>query len=261
MTTLHNNRHTLRFQNLHNRIRHFLRQSLLDLQPPCKHLCDSGQFANPNDGIVRNIPNVHLPRERHQMVLAHAEHLDVLDDDHLGVILLENRPVDDIPHVLLVPLCEEQQGIGVAMGCGQDALPIGILTDAFEERAHGALHALEAALTRSLVLLEALAGSNGRSGEAVEVDHGGWGAGGGFPVTIAAGGKGFGGCHAGGDDRGGDGGILSLLLFLGWCGLGLVAEVARWFAHGGSPLPYGVEVVVGAAGADGGASVGVGVGR
>lgn len=45
--------------------------------------------------------------EGHEMVFAKAVDLNVFDDDHLGMSLVENRIVDDILQVVLVPFGQE----------------------------------------------------------------------------------------------------------------------------------------------------------
>ena len=92
-------------------------------------------------------------------MLAHAEDLDILDNDHLAVPLVEDGVVDNVLDVLLVALGEEHEGLGVALGGGQEALPVRVLSDALEDGANRILDLLEARSGLLLALLEPGAGS------------------------------------------------------------------------------------------------------
>lgn len=58
---LHDDRNTLRLEDLHDGIGNFLSQPLLDLQSTCEQLRDPGQFRDADDRLVGDIANVHLP--------------------------------------------------------------------------------------------------------------------------------------------------------------------------------------------------------
>ena len=45
----------------------------------------------------------------YQMVFAKGEHFDVFNDDHLIVVLVEDRALDGVLDAVLVPLREKQQ--------------------------------------------------------------------------------------------------------------------------------------------------------
>lgn len=157
MAALHNDRDTLGLEDLHDRIRHLLRQALLDLQSARKQLRNARQLANANHCVAGNVANVHLARERNQVVLAHGEDLDVLDDNHLVVALLENGPVDNVAHVFLVALGQEEHRLGVPLGSGEETFAVRVFAEAFEEGADGALHLVETLLLLGFRLLETLA--------------------------------------------------------------------------------------------------------
>jgi len=42
-----------------------------------------------------DIGHMHLAKERQHVMLAEREYLDVLDDDHLVVVLVKERPAQD----------------------------------------------------------------------------------------------------------------------------------------------------------------------
>src|SRR5690625_1755517 len=82
----------------------------------------------------------YLADKGHEVVLAEAVDLNVLDNDHLVVALVEEGVVDNVLDVDLVALCEEEEGLGVARGRVEEALAVRVLADALEEGAHGAAH-------------------------------------------------------------------------------------------------------------------------
>ena len=47
---------------------------------------------------------IYLPNEGHEMVLAQAVDVNVLDNDHPIVSLVKERVVDDIVEIMMVPL-------------------------------------------------------------------------------------------------------------------------------------------------------------
>lgn len=94
------------------------------------------------------------------MVLAKTEDLDVLDDDHLVVTLLENGVVDDVANVLLVALGEEEHGFGVTSRGVADTGPVRILADALEDGADSGLELLQSYGGLFKVLFESLTGSD-----------------------------------------------------------------------------------------------------
>ena len=56
------------------------------------------------DGTIGRTPCTHLAREGHEMVLAQAVDVNVLDNDHPIVSLVKERVVDDIVEIMMVPL-------------------------------------------------------------------------------------------------------------------------------------------------------------
>ena len=72
------------------------------------------------------------------MVLAKRVDLNIPYDDQLVMVLVEHRTIDDITQVLLISLCEEEQGLGITLRCLQQSLAIGIFANAFEDGSYGA---------------------------------------------------------------------------------------------------------------------------
>ena len=60
-------------------------EALLNLQTAREHFDQARDFAQADDPAVRDVGDVHLAEKRQHVMLAEAEHLDVLNDDHLVV--------------------------------------------------------------------------------------------------------------------------------------------------------------------------------
>ena len=82
------------------------------------------------------IGDVHLAEERQQVVLAHAEELDVLHDHHLVVLHVEQSPVDDLVDVHRVAAGEELQRPLGAQRRAHQAFALGIFTQLAEDFPH-----------------------------------------------------------------------------------------------------------------------------
>ncbi len=99
---------------------------------------------------------MHLAVKRQHVVLAEREDVDVADDDHLVVLLVENRLVDQRRQVGLVALREEEKRVGGALRRLEQALARRILAELLQ---NGSVRSgqLAAAL---LALLGALVGAS-----------------------------------------------------------------------------------------------------
>ena len=109
------------------------------------------------------------------MMLAQAENLDILHDDHLVVPLVEDCAVDHVLDVLLVALGEEEHGLGVAGGGVEEAFAVGVFAHALEEGADCGGHLCEAGGGFGGGFLEASAGAEawgrGRLGWRLNTRH------------------------------------------------------------------------------------------
>jgi len=65
------------------------------------------------------------------MMFTKGEDLNILDDDHFVVVLVEYGVVDDVPQVLLVALCKIHHGCRITMWCLQQAFSLWIFPNAF----------------------------------------------------------------------------------------------------------------------------------
>ena len=61
---------TDRVQFVHQHVRNLRREPLLHLQAARVHLDQTGQFADPNNVMFRNLSNVHGPEEREDVMFA-----------------------------------------------------------------------------------------------------------------------------------------------------------------------------------------------
>jgi rubrerythrin len=98
-------------QRIHQRGCDFLRKPFLDLQSPRIQLDDPGDLGQPDDVVAGKVPDVALPEEREEVVLAEGEDLDVLHRDHFVVLFMENCAPQHLPRVLVVPLRQETDRI------------------------------------------------------------------------------------------------------------------------------------------------------
>ena len=101
----------------------------------------------------------YLSGKWHEVVLAQRKDLNVLHDDELIVVLVEDGAIDNLTQVLLVALCEEQEGFGVAVRSVEQALAVGVLANALEDGAHGAGQLRQTLVLLLLGCFLALAGS------------------------------------------------------------------------------------------------------
>src|SRR5438034_6771508 len=79
-------------QSLGDRLRHLL----LELEPVRVDLDQAGDLAQAYHLAFRQVPDVDVAEEGQHVVLAEAVEGDVFDDDHLVVVLVEDRVSHDI---------------------------------------------------------------------------------------------------------------------------------------------------------------------
>jgi len=79
-------------------------------------------------------------------MLAETVHIDILHNDQLIMILVEYRPVDNIPEILLVPLREEHHRLRIPLRRPMQTLPIRIFSYALQDCAHRTRKLCEASL-------------------------------------------------------------------------------------------------------------------
>lgn len=110
-----------RFRNLH-------RQPFLNLQASGEHIDDPRDLTEADHLLVRQVPDMDSTKKRQQMVFAHAEEIDVFDDDHLVIFDRKERTVQEMVDITLIPLRHKGQGFGYSLGSLEEAIPTGLFT-------------------------------------------------------------------------------------------------------------------------------------
>ena len=86
-------------------------------------------LAQPDDASGRQVGDVNLSEEGQQVVFAHAEELNILDDHHLVVLDLEQRSIDDFLNVGGVAAGQKTQRLFGTLRRAAQTLAIGILAE------------------------------------------------------------------------------------------------------------------------------------
>ena len=93
-----------------------LGEPLLDLQAARERVHDARDLAEADDAFLWQIRDVHLAEKRQQVVLAHAEELDVLHHHHFVIRNAECRSIENIFRVLQIAAGEELKRFFEALG-------------------------------------------------------------------------------------------------------------------------------------------------
>src|SRR6185295_14799597 len=110
--------------------------ALLHLQTPGVDLDQARQLREADDVVLGDIGDLRLPEERQQVVLTEREEVDVAAKDHLGVVLDEERPVDDALGILMIAASEVLEGPSDSSRSFDQAFPVWILPDLLEDGAY-----------------------------------------------------------------------------------------------------------------------------
>ena len=70
------------------------------------------------------------------MMLAQGEYINILDNNQFIMVLMEDRAVDKVPHVLLVSLGKVEHSFRIPVRCFSETLPIGVFTKTFKDCPH-----------------------------------------------------------------------------------------------------------------------------
>lgn len=128
------------FQRLLECIADLLREALLGLESPCKHIDDTRDFAQAENFLSRNVSDMHFADEGEEVMLAETEALDVLHDHHPVGIRREERSVDNGLEILVVAFGEKGKGFRSACGGFLESFAVWIFADGGEERYKEILH-------------------------------------------------------------------------------------------------------------------------
>mmetsp|Transcript_29315 Transcript_29315/g.97021 ORF Transcript_29315/g.97021 Transcript_29315/m.97021 type:complete len:304 (-) Transcript_29315:16-927(-) len=114
------------------------REPLLHLQALREHVGDARELGQAQDLAVGDVGDVALAEEGHDVVLAERVELDVLDEDHLAVVLGEDRAVEHVLEALRVARRAVHQQLGHAPRRVLEALAARVLAERVEDRRHRA---------------------------------------------------------------------------------------------------------------------------
>src|SRR5262245_10293592 len=104
-------------------------QPLLNLQPSRKHVHDARNLAESHHLLIGQIAHMNSAVERQQVMLAHAEEIDVFHNDHLVVLDREERAVQEMIDVAMITLGHEGEGLGHSLGSLEESTPGWLLTE------------------------------------------------------------------------------------------------------------------------------------
>src|SRR5271165_3260103 len=127
--------HAQRLNRLLNRLGDLHRQTLLHLKPARKDFYQPRHLAQTDYLAFWNIRNVHFAEERQDMVLAKAEHLNVLYDHHLVVIHAEESTPQDLFGIFPVAFGEVLQRLRVTLWSLRQSLAIRLFSQPHEHLA------------------------------------------------------------------------------------------------------------------------------
>src|SRR5579875_4172189 len=116
-----NHANAQRMNFLHNRIGDLIRKSLLHLQPAREGIDETGNLAEADHLLVRDVGDMAAPKKGQQMMFAEAEDFNIPDDHHLIVGYFEKRAVQHLIRILTVAAGEKAQGLSYASRCSQEA--------------------------------------------------------------------------------------------------------------------------------------------
>ncbi len=142
MGGLDNDRDPLGLQLIHEQRSDLLGQTFLNLRPGGEGIHDAGEFGDADDDAVRQIGDVRLALEGHEVVLTERVESDVAEDDEFVVRFGERRG-DQLRRIL------RQAGTEFGVHPGDtrrrllQPLAVGILADADQNFSDGLLDAFE----------------------------------------------------------------------------------------------------------------------
>lgn len=172
VASLHDDGDTEGIEQLLHSQSNLLGQTLLNLKTTTEHLCQTRNLAQSNHlSVLWDITNMDLAGERDHVVLTEGENVNVLDNNHLVVILLEERLIHKVGDTLLVTLGEEHESLGITLGSLEETLAVGILSNALQNRTNSSRDLLNACCALSLSILATFPCAHAREAKAVKVDR------------------------------------------------------------------------------------------
>src|SRR5947208_15665106 len=113
----------LRFYRFLNRLSKLRGQPLLDLQAAGEDFDQTRNLAQADDFAVRNICEMDFAKERQDVVLSEAEHLDIFNDHHFVVNAGKQRLLQHGLWILFVALSQKFEAAVESMTAPIETLP------------------------------------------------------------------------------------------------------------------------------------------
>src|SRR5438094_911323 len=90
-----NDANAARLKQILDSVGHLLREAFLNLKPPGEHIHNPGYLAEPDHLRIGQVRDMHFAEKGKQMMLAHAEELDIAHNDEFVVLHVKKRAVHD----------------------------------------------------------------------------------------------------------------------------------------------------------------------
>src|SRR5215470_9052045 len=133
MDGFHHHGNAARLERVVERAGDLRGEPLLDLKPLGEHVDEPRDLREADDLLVRHVRHVTLADEYQQMMLTQTREVDVFDDDHLVVILDEERAVEHVFDFLVVTRRQIAQGRFDALGRLDETLTIDVLAQLLQD--------------------------------------------------------------------------------------------------------------------------------
>ena len=111
MRGFYHHSHTKRVEGVLNAVTYLHGKPLLDLKAACIGLHHPGNLAQAGNLSVRDVCDMGLPDEWHDMMFAGRVQFDVLHENHLAVVFVEHCAAKYLGSVLMLAMSKELQGL------------------------------------------------------------------------------------------------------------------------------------------------------
>ena len=116
MLTLNDYGYAERVESLLDALFDLRGETLLHLETASESIDDTRELAEPSDVVAWDVADMSLAEEREHVMFAHRIHFDVLDDNHLLILLLEHGAAEDCLGILIIALEKELHRLGDTLG-------------------------------------------------------------------------------------------------------------------------------------------------
>ena len=105
----------------------------LDLETLGKHVDQAGNLGEADDLFIRDIRNVAATKEGQNVVFAEAEKLDVANEDHVLVLDVKKRLIDQFVDIHLVARGQSFHALQVALRGLEESLTFGVFAASVQQ--------------------------------------------------------------------------------------------------------------------------------